>query len=224
MRSPRSSPPTGSRCCWRLPGASSATLRGLDVIARAGNPLGGVTSLSAIPGTDDVIVSGGAGGAGRLARVELETGHMEAMTELHGRETLVNLVVSADGSVVVAQEVDSGFYEAFDARSLDSITGPLPGTGPVAVDTPAPFVSADGSDARDSGVRAQARGPGHRSPVMGGERLRHRGEEPHRAASGTSSSVLRSPTDRRVPADSRASSDARGSARRRDHRHRHLRV
>ena len=33
----------------------------------------------------------------------------------------------------------------FDARSLDSITGPLPGTGPVAVDTPAPFVSADGA-------------------------------------------------------------------------------
>ena len=120
------------------------TILGLDVVASAGNPLGSVTSLSAIPGTDDVIVSGGAGEAGRLARVDLETGHTEATTEPHGRESLVNLVVSADGSVVVAQEVDSGRYEVFDARSLDSITGPLPGTGPVAVDTPAPFVSADG--------------------------------------------------------------------------------
>ena len=192
------------------------------MIASAGTPLGGVASLTAIPGTDDVIVSGGAGGAGRLARVELETGNIDAMTELHGRETLVNLVVSADGSVVVAQQVDSGFYEAFDARLLDSITGPLPGTGPVAVDTPAPFVSADGATlvTPAPGRRLVVRDIDPRSWEASACAIA--GRSPHRAASGTSSSALRSPTDRRVPADSRASSDARGrTARRRDHRHRH---
>ena len=92
MRSPWSSPPTGIRAA-RVPLLIlRGTLPGLDVIARAGNPLGSITSLSAVPGTDDVIVSGAAGGAGRLAVLDLETGRTEATTELRGARPLSTLL------------------------------------------------------------------------------------------------------------------------------------
>ena len=157
----------------------SITLRGLDVIASAGTPLGGVASLTAIPSTDDVIVSGGAGGAGWLARVELDTGNIEAMTELHGRETLVNLVVSADGSVVVAAR---GRLRALRGVRralvrLDHRTAPRHGPGRRR--HAGSVRERRRHDAGDTGARAQARGPRHRSALVGGERLRHRGEEPH---------------------------------------------
>jgi hypothetical protein len=96
-----------------------------------------------VPGTDQVIIGAAQDEAG-LARIDLTTGEVVATgTSVEG-DSLVDVAVSADGSVVAARHPDSGNFEVFDARTLVSITGPFGGTGDIA-GTATPVIDADGT-------------------------------------------------------------------------------
>ena len=94
-------------------------------------------------------------------------------------EPLVNVVVSADGSTVVAQAVDAGTYEVFDASTLSPIAEPLAGAGPVTRGTPPPVISADGTMIAVLRARPPAHGLGHRPGLVGGIGVCDRRSQPH---------------------------------------------
>ena len=98
--------------------------------------------LIEVPGTDDVIMSDQ---DGTISRVDLATGETAATGESASGEPLVNLAVSADGSVGVAQEVDSGIYQVMHAETLTPIADPIAGLGAVMTSTPPPIVDPQGS-------------------------------------------------------------------------------